>query len=514
MKLCPVRSTLHQCHLILRAASWIVPSDLRRQWLQEWQAEVSHHWNRISQEGSPNTEHKSQLRVRCWGAFRDAAWFRLNRKDLERNIRDLSRSPSGCLVVSLGILVLIAISSGLLPRTRSILFPESYSIGDRVVTVSRSARVESPEWPVPYSWVKVWRSNERVFDQIASYGWETRQEILKTKDRSSAVSSVQVEDTFFSVFAVQAKLGHTFLPKGDEGGSNCIVLSYSTWQRRFSADPKIVGQKIGLDGMEAVVLGVLPEGFWFPSHDVGIWQLLDGGLVGPKAQVGVVARLRQGVGEREAESLLERLATENVPNPLVGFDVEIWRVQERIREPLVLYIFSLSLVLLVTSAFLWPGRMHVGSLDAGRVALCRWWSFLAAKTSILLLSVLTAAVEFAPAPYAIRASRVTFPLESASLWIFTLGCMVILWWSFHDQLNRCRKCMHRLGLPIRVGDPGCLLLSWAGTELLCEKGHGILHITETDCCCWLEHRSWTQLDDSWKSLFVGSKPYNATEDAA
>ncbi len=514
MKSHPMLSTLHQCHFILRAASWIVPSALRRQWLQEWEAEVAHHWNRISQEGSPSTKYRSQLRLRCWGAFRDAAWFRLNRKDLERNMRDLSRSASACLVVSFSIFVLVAISSGLLPRTRSILFPESYSIGDRVVTVSRTARVESSEWPIPYSWVKVWRSDARVFDEIASYDWETRQEILKTVDRSSTVSSVQVEDTFFAVFAVQAKLGRTFLPKDDQSCSNCVALSYSTWQRRFSANPKIVGQKIHLNNREAVVLGVLPEGFWFPSQDVGIWRLLGGGSVGPKAHVGVVARLRQGAGEQEAESLLERLATENTPDPPVGFDVEIWRVQERIRAPLLLYIFSLSLVLVVTSAFLWPGRMHLGSSGAGRVAPCRWWSFLAAKTLILLLSVLTAAIEFAPAPYAIRTSRITFPLQSASLWIFTLSCMVVLWWSFDDQQGRCRKCMHRLVFPSRVGDSGCLLLGWAGIELLCQKGHGILHVTETECCCWLEHRRWTELDDSWKSLFGGSKPYDATEDAA
>ena len=242
MKLRPALSTLHQCHSILRAASWIVPSELRRQWLQEWAAEVAHHWNRMSREGSLNAKRRRQLRLCCWGAFQDAAWFRLNRKDLERNVLDLSRSASVCLVVSFGIFALVAISSGLLPRTRTILFPESHSIGDRVVTVSRTARVESSEWPVPYSWVKVWRSDARVFDEIASYGWETRQEILKTRDRSSTVSSVQVEDTFFSVFAVQAKLGRTFLPKDDQSCSNCVVLSYSAWQRRFSADPKIVGQ--------------------------------------------------------------------------------------------------------------------------------------------------------------------------------------------------------------------------------------------------------------------------------
>ena len=226
-------------------------------------------------------------------------------------------------------------------------------------------------WAVPYSWVKVWRSHGRIVDEIAGYSWEPRQETLTTADRRSAVSSVQVEDNFFSVFGVQARLGRTFQPKDSQDCPNCVVLSYSTWQHWFLGNKKIVGQKIHLNDTEAVVLGVLPERFWFPSRDVCIWRVLDGGLPGPKANVGVAARLRQDVGEREAESLLERLVTENTGNLLLGFDVEIWGVQERIREPFLLYMFSLGIVLLVTSAYVWSGRMHVGSLRAGRVVARR-----------------------------------------------------------------------------------------------------------------------------------------------
>jgi len=46
------------------------------------------------------------------------------------------------------------------------------------------------------------------------------------------------------------------------------------------------------------------------------------------------------------------------------------------------------------------------------------------------------------------------------------------------------------------------LLSWAGTELVCAQGHGLLHITETDVC-WLDPAQWTQLDESWEPLFAG-----------
>ena len=509
----PPLSTFKQCRLILRAASWIVPSELRRQWLQEWEAEVAHHWNQISQPGTLNAKHGTQLRLRCLGAFWDAAWFRLNRKDLERTIRHLGRSPSYCLFLSLCMLILVAVSSGLLSRTRSIFFPAPYAIANRVVTISRTARVESSEWAVPYSWVKVWKSDGRIFDEIAGYRWEPGEETLTAADRRFAVPSVQVEDNFFNVFGVNAKLGRTFQPKDSQGCSDCVVVSYSAWQNLFRGDNEIVGQKIRLNGKEAAVLGVLPEKFWFPSRDVAIWRVVDGTFAGPNANVGVAGRLRQGVGKREARSVLERLVTQNAGDQLVGFDLEIWGVQERVREPLILYIFLLGIVLLVTSALVWSGHM-AGSMRAGRVMACRWWTFFAVKTSFLLVSLLAAVVEFTPAPYVIRTSGITFPLESASPWIFTVGCMGILWWSFNDQQSRCRECMHRLVLPIRIGNPGCLLLSWGGMELVCEKGHGVLHVTEADYCCWLEYRQWIQFDDSWKSLFVGSEPYQATRDAA
>jgi hypothetical protein len=51
-----------------------------------------------------------------------------------------------------------------------------------------------------------------------------------------------------------------------------------------------------------------------------------------------------------------------------------------------------------------------------------------------------------------------------------------------------------------VGCPGCLLLDWAGTELVCVEGHGMLHVPEM-VSCWHEPEQWTSLDDSWQGLF-------------
>jgi hypothetical protein len=96
--------------------------------------------------------------------------------------------------------------------------------------------------------------------------------------------------------------------------------------------------------------------------------------------------------------------------------------------------------------------------------------------------------------------KTTLIVESVSLWIFSVGCVFMLWWSLTDQQSRCRVCLRRLALPAHIGRSGCLLLSWVGTELACPEGHGLLHVTETDVC-WLDPTQWTRLDESWESLF-------------
>jgi hypothetical protein len=93
--------------------------------------------------------------------------------------------------------------------------------------------------------------------------------------------------------------------------------------------------------------------------------------------------------------------------------------------------------------------------------------------------------------------------EPLSTWLFMLGSMGALVWSIADQRRRCRVCLRRLGMVAHVGCPGCLLLNWAGTELVCLEGHGMLHVPEM-AACWQEPDRWTSLDDSWQELFERS----------
>src|SRR5438477_92276 len=55
-----------------------------------------------------------------------------------------------------------------------------------------------------------------------------------------------VSGNYFDVLGVKALIGRTFLPEEDRTPNShpVAVLGYGLWQRRFGADPKILGQTI------------------------------------------------------------------------------------------------------------------------------------------------------------------------------------------------------------------------------------------------------------------------------
>src|SRR4029079_12750366 len=52
-----------------------------------------------------------------------------------------------------------------------------------------------------------------------------------------------------------------------------VVLGYRVWKSRYDSDPAIVGRPIRVNGVPAVVVGVMREGFRFPLLE-DIWQPL------------------------------------------------------------------------------------------------------------------------------------------------------------------------------------------------------------------------------------------------
>ncbi len=74
----------------------------------------------------------------------------------------------------------------------------------------------------------------------------------------------EVSGNYFDVLGVRAASGRTLTPADDQkaGAHPVVVLSYSSWQRRFAANPTIAGKTVKINGLDYTILGVMPRGFF------------------------------------------------------------------------------------------------------------------------------------------------------------------------------------------------------------------------------------------------------------
>ncbi len=399
---------------------------------------------------------------------KDAIWHTQSIWDREAFAHQ-AQSAGFCLASLLAVIVLIGVASGFFAMTRTVLLPLPYRDAARVATVSQRGAALTTRLAVRATSVRLWQSESRLIDGAASYAWKTES------------VGARVSENFFSVLGVDASL------KDCEG---YVVLSYDFWQRELGGKPVTSETNLMLSGKRYRVAGVLEKGFWFLSRRIAVWQIV---RVGGE-RTGVVVRLRPDVSsaeaERELSAILQRNGAVNTWDTLV----EVSPLPNRVRSVFASFGLALGLAVVVTMA---SSRVHLPKWNP------RGAIFFAVKTLLLLAVVLLAGLEFTHAPFITMLGGTDLAAEPLSAWLFLLGCTGVLVWSVRDQRARCRVCLRRLGLPTRVGCPGCLLLDWAGTELVCVEGHGMLHVPEM-VSCWHEPEHWTSLDDSWQGLFERS----------
>jgi hypothetical protein len=72
-----------------------------------------------------------------------------------------------------------------------------------------------------------------------------------------------VSGNWFDVSGVKAARGRLFTDGDDRkvGESPVAVLSHQFWLRRFSADPRVLGSTLRLNGVTVTIVGVSAPGF-------------------------------------------------------------------------------------------------------------------------------------------------------------------------------------------------------------------------------------------------------------
>jgi putative ABC transport system permease protein len=137
-----------------------------------------------------------------------------------------------------------------------------------------------------------WKRDSKSFQGL--WAWSGFSANLGGREGPEQVPGQEVSPGFIKGIGTKLMLGRGFLPEeGQPGRNHVVVLMHRLWERRFGADPHIVGRNIQMNGEPYTVVGVLapgqqdrmPNQFWVPlafnpeqiNHDFH-WLLVTGRL--------------------------------------------------------------------------------------------------------------------------------------------------------------------------------------------------------------------------------------------
>lgn len=231
-------------------------------------------------------------------------------------------------VVSIAALLLTS-DCALLPKRAP------YKDPDRLVSIVKVA--PAGEAPILGTDFLALRNESKTLEPIAAYVFKG---LVLSEGEPERVHSPQVTADFFSTLGVKPVLGRALLP--DESNP-VVVISHTLWQRRFGADPNLIGRNITLGQEQRTVVGIMPPDFHFPKdcnawtplasdfHDVSL--NLEGKSIG--IEVEVFARLKPGVTLQQAQAEMSLIAPKlekDYPEKNTGRDLKLIALRESRRQ--------------------------------------------------------------------------------------------------------------------------------------------------------------------------------------
>jgi putative ABC transport system permease protein len=287
----------------VRLLSILVPGEYRGDWLEEWCAELA-----------SATDNRMRHAL---GALPDAWYLRKEGwtmdgllRDIRMTVKTMIRKPFFTALAGITLAIGIGANTAIFSVVDGVLlnqlpFPES----DRLVSVNHVAPgLNLPMVPHSDGMYLHYEEHFKTVQHFTVFGDGTIN--LITDGDPQRLRSARVTQTFFDVMGVQPMLGRGFAEDEDRlGAEPVVVLGYGVWQQTFGSDQSIVGQLIEMNGVLRQVVGVMPEGFEFPS-EADVWVPIEINDADPEmGSLGLigVGRLAPGVTVATAHAEMQAL---------------------------------------------------------------------------------------------------------------------------------------------------------------------------------------------------------------
>jgi len=289
-------------------------------------------------------------------------------EDVRLALRTLGKDRAFTLLTVVTLAVAIGANTAIFSVVDGVLFrPLPFPDADRIVTVAAGtlpAPGRTIPSAIPFSDRGYWHfvDNNRVYEAFGGYSGGQQMALIGDGEPLQ-INAAALTASAWEVLGTIPQRGRFPTPEEDvPGGPIMVVLSHGLWVGYFGSDPDIIGRTIELTGLQAEVIGVMPNGFNFPSPDIDLWipQRLDPASqnFGAHSIYGLARLAPEATIESalaDAESLIARFGEagygETVVSGLFSGEAFVRTLKDELvgdtRQPLLILLGAMAFVLLI-----------------------------------------------------------------------------------------------------------------------------------------------------------------------
>jgi predicted permease len=202
-------------------------------------------------------------------------WFGVEQllREVRYGVRTLGRTPGFAIIAVLVMALGIGANVALFTVVRSVLLkPLPFKDPDRLMMLYESNPTEDSYNIVAGGIYAEWKQQNHSFSNLALFHDSQFALSGSRGEMPEKLTGALVSWNLFTTLGVRPAFGRDFSAADDTSSANfTVILSWSLWKRRFSADPAVLNQTLHIDGKPYTVIGVMPEWFAFPQPSTQVW---------------------------------------------------------------------------------------------------------------------------------------------------------------------------------------------------------------------------------------------------
>jgi putative ABC transport system permease protein len=232
-------------------------------------------------------------------------------RDVRYSLRGLRRDRAFTLTAIAMLALAIGLNVTVFAVMNTMLFRGFPLVqrNDRLLYMQEQYR--SGSGSIAYLDFEDWRAQAHSFEGM-TFVAEKSISVTYGEGHSVDASAFTVSTNAFGLLRVKPALGRDFVPADEaSGAAPVVILNHRFWESRFGGRRDVVGASVLVDKAPATVIGVMPEGFDFPTQ-FDVWMPY---MRSPEAQQRgptsgaflAFGRLRDGANVPEARAELEAI---------------------------------------------------------------------------------------------------------------------------------------------------------------------------------------------------------------